>query len=844
MRCLARAACLAALSAWAGSAHALDPDRAIMQYVRESWTTRDGAPAGTINAITQTPIGYLWLGTQAEGLVRFDGVAFVRERVLDVLFGRPIDRIISLTCGRDGTLWAGTMFGVARLKDGQWTALDRGDARYVFGLHESPNRVTWYASNWESVAQISGDKVTRLPLKGKPMFLTSDTRGNVWAGGYEGLWRLSGQDKRFYSTADGLLDRNVTCVFGDRAGNVWIGAQKGLTLLRDDKVTAHFTTRDGLSSDNIKTVFLDRDDVLWVGTVDGGLNRRRGARFETLSRVGGLTNNRVTAIFEDRESSLWIGTANGLNRLRDASVLPMGESEGLTPGEPTALAEGPDGSVYVATGLGGLSQVKDGTVRILRSGAGSGFDGPVFVDPNGGVWSGHEGGLARTQGGRRENYEVTPHSIVRGISRDVRGLIFANTDGPVFRLVDGRAEPYRLADGSQLGLATFGISFVRMIRVGRDGTLWLATNSGLIAVRNGVASQVWSGLLGARSIFEDERGIVWSASDAGIVRVANDGSVALVTEKQGLPQNRTYYVVSDRAGRLWIGCARGVFCANRQQVEDVVQGKARAFAIETFGVNEGMRSSEAAGDYQPAACVARDGRLWFAMTEGLVVIDPNRLQKNKLPPPVLVESVTADGRELPLGPEMVVPAGADRIEIHYNGLSLLVPFRVRFKYLLEPFDKDWVDAGPRRMVSYTNLAPQRYRFRMIAFNNDGLPSETEATLAFRVLPRWFQTWRWYSLVGLLACGLAAGLYQWRVAALKARQRELKARVAAAMADIKTLHGLLPICAWCKKVRDDGGYWNQLEEYVSEHTQAEFSHGICPECREQMRPRAAGAPSSA
>jgi ligand-binding sensor domain-containing protein len=119
---------------------ALDPERAITQYVRESWITRDGAPTGTITGITQTANGYLWLGTESDGLVRFDGVTFVHEDGPDTLFGRRVDRITSLLCGRDETLWVGTNFGLARFKNGRWTAFDRGEAKDVFGLYEARRR--------------------------------------------------------------------------------------------------------------------------------------------------------------------------------------------------------------------------------------------------------------------------------------------------------------------------------------------------------------------------------------------------------------------------------------------------------------------------------------------------------------------------------------------------------------------------------------------------------------------------------------------------------------------------------------------------------------------------------
>jgi ligand-binding sensor domain-containing protein len=99
-------------------AAALDPSRAITQYVHDTWTAKDGAPAGTITGITQGDNGYLWLGTEGEGLVRFDGMTFVREPGLDALFGRRGDRVTSLIRARDGALWIGTTRGLARSRSG------------------------------------------------------------------------------------------------------------------------------------------------------------------------------------------------------------------------------------------------------------------------------------------------------------------------------------------------------------------------------------------------------------------------------------------------------------------------------------------------------------------------------------------------------------------------------------------------------------------------------------------------------------------------------------------------------------------------------------------------------
>jgi ligand-binding sensor domain-containing protein len=811
----------------------LEADRAVTQFVLESWIVKDGAPAGAITGITQTPNGYLWLGTEAEGLVRFDGVRFAHEEGLDRLFGRRVEIVTSLMSSRSGALWIGTTHGLARFQDGRWTAFDEGEAHHVFGLHEAPDGAVWYARHWDGAYRVRGGTVTSLPLSGKPRFVTSDTRGAVWIGGYEGLWRLSGEDRQFYIARDGLPDTNVTQVLGEPGGDVWLGFQVGLVRMRDGEVVETFTTRDGLSNDEISAIYTDRGGTLWVGTVNGGLNRRRGGRFESLTKARGLTSNRVTAIYEDREGGLWVGTAGGLNRLRDASLVPVGEPEGLSPREPLSVVEGGDGSVLVASGFGGLNRIKDGRVESLPAASvpGSDFDGALFVDSDGGVWSGHRNGLSYRRNGKGVLYPAT--GVVTALAGDARSLVFASDNGAIFRLLNGKAERYRLADGSLLGPESLRFDYVWGLRVSSDGTLWLATTRGVFAVRDGRAREVWSqGTLSARSIFEDEQGAIWLGTMAGVVRVAG-GSLARFTTEHGLPEQDIHHVLSDGRGALWMGGAGGIFRVQRRELEDVAAGRAAVFRAERFGVLDGMRSSVAIATYQPASCATRDGRLWFATTEGVVAVDPKRIRRNALPPPVVVESVVADSTPL-TAEEPRVPAGTERLAIHYNGLSLLIPLRVRFKYQLEGYDRGWVDAAGRRVAYYTKLPPGDYTFKVTAANNDGVWNPVGAGVRIRQLPYFHQTWWFLLAVGLAAASGIVASYRLRVRRHRRVERQLQASVAEALARIRTLSGLLPICAWCKKVRDDTGYWSQIETYVRQHSEADFSHGICPECNDKVR----------
>ncbi len=254
-----------------------------------------------------------------------------------------------------------------------------------------------------------------------------------------------------------------------------------------------------------------------------------------------------------------------------------------------------------------------------------------------------------------------------------------------------------------------------------------------------------------------------------------------------------------------------------------------------YGEADGMRSPECNGGFQPAGWRGRDGRLWFATIRGVAVVNPQALRTKSQPPPVVLEKVVVDGRDFGAAAGQAFAPGSRLIELDYAGLSFLGSERMRFQYRLEGFDAGWVDAGTRRTAFYTNLSPGRYVFRVIACNSDGVWNRMGASLPFSIEPRFTQTRLFGVAVGLAVLGIAFGAYALRVRGLKSRARELEAGIQEALSNVRVLRGLFPICASCKKIRDDSGYWSQIEGYIRDHSEAEFSHSICPECAKKLYP---------
>jgi hypothetical protein len=453
----------------------------------------------------------------------------------------------------------------------------------------------------------------------------------------------------------------------------------------------------------------------------------------------------------------------------------------------------------------------------------------------GDLWIGSDLGLYVHRRGAFEPFGAgagLPDSPVRALLHDRAGTFWVGTDGAgLARLVDGRFVLLRAADG-------LAGNRVRFIHEDRRGRLWIGCYGGLSLLEGGrfvnfgPAQGLTDGLV--RSVYEDSSGVMWIGTyGGGLFRFA-DGRFVRFGGKEGLPSEILYGIAEDAAGNLWMSHNKGVFRVSRAALDERARGGTGRLQPAAFGVDE-MKGNECNGG-NPAVVRMEDGTLWFPTLKGAARVDPQRLPRNGVPPAVVIEGLTVDGQ--PAGEPARVPPGRHHLEFRFAAPSFLAPARVRVAYQLEGFDSRWLDAGSRRVAYYTNLPPGSYRFRVTATNEDGVASEAGASFALEKQARLHQRPGFWVAVAAGLALLGFGAYRARTSQLRAHERELEARVAAALADVKVLSGLLPVCASCKKIRDDRGYWTQIESYIREHSEADFSHGICPECLTRLYPEQA------
>ena len=758
-------------------AHALDPDRTIGQLTHVWYENQ--LPQGTVLSIAQRHDGSMWLATYG-GLVHHSGAEFdpIDQRAAPVLASSAI---MAVHVDRAGTLWIGTLNG---------------------GLYRMRTRVLERVELPREIESIFG--------------VAQDGDGRLWLTTNAGIARMDGDAVRLLGTDSGFPPRGFyRAIVADRAGGVWIAADGvGVVHWHDGAVETFGATR-GLPTNAVYSLAVDRAGVVWAGTQEGPA-RYRGGRFEREPRLAALDNRRIYSLYGDRDGSLWLAPLGvGICRLAAARLECDNGLKGLVGETVRSMFEDREGSLWVGTTSSGVHRFSDSKLVTVTGPMASNAVRAVYQDRAGTLWIGTDGsGLARYEGltlapAAAINAKL-PGLLVRAIESDAAGDLWVGSTDGVSRIgADGRVRNFGIADGLP-GTIVFAFA------PARDGGMWVGTLQGVAKVV-GDAVQVVEGTRGddVRALYEDDGGRLWIGARDGlrclergrVDRCGTDGfagtsvfafhrdgedlwlgtSVGLArvragrasafAQRAGFYGDAVFAILDDGAGNFWVSSNRGIARLARADIAALERGEKAAIDPVWYGKNDGMLAQQANGASQTPGWRTRDGRLWFGTANGVVRIDPGRERTNALPPPVAIERMLVDGREVDPDRTGAIGPGIERVEFHYAGMSYVAPAAVRYRYRMDGFDRGWIEAGAARAASYTNLPPGDYLFRAIASNNDGVWNADGASVAFTVVPAWYATWWFRALLALAVVGVLAAVYRLRVWNLHERQRELTREVA-------------------------------------------------------------------
>lgn len=794
--------------------YAIDRNRSLDELSHTSWTYTEGAP-GQVNALAQTTDGYLWLGT-ATGLYRFDGIRFQSYKPRS---GQDFAQrsVVSLFTVPGGGLWVGYWYGgVSFIKNGRVTNYGKSEglpSDAVLTFARDRHGTIWIAAGQGGLARLEGARWQKVGtdwgFAGAADTVFVDHAGTVWVGTPTSVEYLVEGGRRFQIAAQHLrLVRN----FAEAPnGTLWM-AEGGYGVRPVPLQGKNNGNREPAVLVGSQAITFDNQGSLWITTAGNGVRRApypkrlhhpkpgpsawqfQNSNVQAFTQQNSLTSDYVHCVLEDREGNIWFGTSGGLDRFRQSPVvsvplqpisyrgaLPIPSLHSFTT---SALISGDQGALWAA-GIGPQVLLKiqnDKIAKQLR-------DRPVdcaYRNSNGVVWLATPSSVLRLDHNRLDAVTSIPGAVSYNYHDPVplgQGLILHQLDLPTAG-----------------GVTVSPQSRVKAITQDQLGRLWISMGSGTFRLeRSGWTSlkslggpqgtataeytdsegRIWFGFANKIAMLKRDRARIFSGKDGvqtgAITSIQGEGKKIWIGGELGLeffdgtrfqpiyPSDGGAFggvsgIVVDPGDGLWFSDNRGIIHIPEAQLRRVGSGKVE---FESFGLLDGLTAELRGSLASPSAARTMDGRIWFATTNGVAWINPKRILRNTVPPPVSIASVSNGSHPLPISRAIKFAPGTHTIEIDYTALSLSVPERVRFRYKLEGVDAEWQNAGTRRQAYYSNLGPGQYRFRVIACNNDGAWNNIGASMNFSIAPAYYQM-LWFRV----ACVIIFVMFLWTVYRLR------------------------------------------------------------------------------
>ena len=790
----------------AGTAYALDPDKRISQYIHTAWRTQDGSlPAGMFS-VAQTSDGFLWFTSVSQGMYRFDGIRFVPWTLS--VDGRTIDHIVSLHSDHAGGLWAVGEHEVFHLKGGAIVSHFALEGQVRIGnISVDPDGSLWtLQAGFDLHAPLchvtdQGVKCLGesdgLPLPTGGQGLLADGKGGFWLGGQRAVvhWHAGVSEVYPIEALRTNSGDGVNALALDSSGSLWIGLLpqgpgEGLGRLENGVFKSFVVPGFDGSKLAVFALNLDRDGSLWVGTLGNGLFRIRGNVVDHYGRTEGLSSEYVNDLFADREGILWVMTTNGIDSFRDPRVTTFSTSEGLGEEEAVGVLATKDGTVWVANN-GSLDKIKSGSVTSIRSGHGLPGDQVSYMleDRDGNLWIGVYDGLYVFKNGRFRRISEPDHQplgLILGMAEDIDGNIWAVCSGVSRKLI--RIRDFQVRE-------QFLTSQVPMGRIAPDphGGIWIGPRMGnatLVLFRDGVQKKFPTGSatnLGTNHLIVQADGSVLASFDDGLAGL-RQGKAQRMTTRNGLPCDAVYSFVEDKRKSWWLLTECGVVELPDSELQRWWANPEAVVQTRLYDALDGARP----GRYGiKSADVSPDGRVWFATGFVVQMVDPTRASQAALPASPYIESVIVDRKELAAIDNLKLAPHPRDLQIDYTSPTFTIPQKVKFRYRLDPYDRDWHEAGTRRQAFYTDLPPAKYSFRVVACNSDGAWNESAAKLDFSILPAYYQTNWFRALCAMVFLALLWAIYHLRLRQLGRQfNMRLEERVGERTRIARDLHDTL------------------------------------------------------
>jgi len=734
------------------------------------WQMQDGLPEQIVQAFAQTADRYLWIGTTG-GLLRFDGERFVLYNRESTPAFRD-NNIFCLTVTRDNTLWIGTEGGgLIRYRNGEFHSFSSSDGltnAFVRSVLQDAKGQIWIGTD-DGLFRLNGERIERVDGNNSiPLIavhaIHEDREGHIWVGGSK-LLRLDGASIVEFSLEGAASQNRVKSIEDTADGSVWVGTVSGLQRIASGS-SCFKRVREVVGT--VRFLRETSDGRLWIGTIGHGLDIYNDHEFSHVTAPRLLPSNTVLSLFEDVEKNIWVGTQAGMLRLSKTPVRTVTLPDGSDSDAETVYQDR-DGDLWIAAANLFRFQKNKASPYAFPGVSGVRIRN-VFRDREGTLWIGTEGrGVYHQIGNRFVQYttkEGLVNNFVRAFLQSRDGSVWIATDEGVSRWRQQGFTNYGMRDG----LCYFS---TRSLLEDSSGDIWIGTDRGLShlhgdkfedddAVEALKEEKVWA-------IHQDSDGGLWFGTrTAGLYRL-HAGKLDHYTVAQGLASNSIYELLEDKSGNFWISGPNGISVINRRELESVTDHPGRRAAVTLYGISEGLETIQMCGGEKPAGVLTTQGEIWFPSSKGPVRVSVAQPRPSN-PAPVVIDQVMVDGLQVQAPGKISLNPNTAKLELHYGVVLLRSQERIRFRYILEGFDKHWSEASADRVAYYTNLPPGDYHFRVAAFEMDNPEQITEASLEMTQEPHFYRTTWFVTCCLLLLAALVWSIYQLRLGQLRVRFR--------------------------------------------------------------------------
>ena len=799
----------------------------------------EGLPQSSIYTMLQDKDGNMWVGTMS-GVSKYNGLSFENFNKKD---GLAENRVTSSCLDKDGNIWMGHWSGGISKYDAAKKHFEEvipgkiESKKTINSIFQDKKGVIWFGTEGAGVFKMENGNFTNLKaadgLAGDVVTsFAEDKSGALLIGTSTGVSAFKGALAPFEG---GLPSNSIRSMLHDSQGNLWIGStDKGVFKIGADGQMKVYNASNGLPNENIRVIFEDVKGTIFLGTYGGGVakylpqleaNGYKGPIFQTISFKQGLSNDRVLSIIQDREKNIWIGTYLNLNQYFDEQFEIYGNNEGLDNSLIWTVIQSKDGNFWVGTEGGLVQFIPDAFMANATANSQSspykfvkltGKEGEIlntsalYEDVKGNIWYTDFGkGLSRLNPVTKKTDVYTveksglPVNEIYTIAGDKDGNIWIGTNKGGLIKFDIQTEKFEQRTTAQ------GIGSDQIYTIYRDSKdrMWLGTLSGALTMYDGTAFKTFTEKEGYPSKFtlcitEDASGNIWFGTfDLGLYKY--DGSTfKSYTTKEGLSSNTPFLLTCDDKNNLWIGSGLGV---DRLNIKD-----------ETFKHYEKEDGFLGVEINPNAVCKDKDGGLWFGSIIGLVKYNSKLEKSNEVEAITTIKNPRLDFKEVVIPENHTFSWYDNHFTFDFIGTSLTNPKRVKYKYMLAGLDTTWSPITKANSVTYPDIKPGDYTFKVLSCNNDGVWNKEPVTFHFVITPPFWKTMWFWALCTVAGLVIIILFVKWRERKLKKANIILEQKVVERTETISKQN--IELEKKNEKITDSIDYAKRIQQAVFVSTQ--------------------------